>query len=327
MKEKLERYQIWIYVLALMLGIGIGFAYPAGKVLFEAGIWFLLGTLLYTMFLQVPLASLNQAIKHRRFMLALLLVNFFLVPIVVWFLTRWLPADRPLLLGVFLVLLTPCIDYVIPFTQMGRGEARLTLAATPMLLLAQMLCLPFYLWLFLGAEAVAVMSAKPFLQAFVGFIVIPFGLSLASEVWASQDSTGARWKAAMSWLPVPLTGLTLLVVVASQTTHMVGFLQQIGQVIPVYASFVVVMPLIAHFVARRFALSVGASRALAFSSTTRNSLVVLPLALSLPNPWAITAVAIVTQTFVELLGLLVLTRAIPLLISQPHLGRNDLNIK
>lgn len=30
MKEKLEQHQIWFYVLALTLGIGIGFAYPAG---------------------------------------------------------------------------------------------------------------------------------------------------------------------------------------------------------------------------------------------------------------------------------------------------------
>ncbi|WP_219817981.1 hypothetical protein [Nitrosomonas ureae] len=64
-----------------------------------------------------------------------------------------------LLLGVYLVLLTPCIDYVVVFTHLGRGNARLVLASTPLLLITQMLLLPVYLWLFMGEQAAQVMSS------------------------------------------------------------------------------------------------------------------------------------------------------------------------
>ncbi len=45
-------------------------------------------------------------------------------------------------LGVLLVLLTPCIDYVARFLTLGRADAKLLLAATPALLLPQMALLP-----------------------------------------------------------------------------------------------------------------------------------------------------------------------------------------
>lgn len=116
----------------------------------------------------------------------------------------------------YLVLLTPCIDYVIVFTHLGRGNARLVLASTPLLLFAQMLMLPVYLWLFLGAQAAHIMSAGPFLEAFFLLIVVPLGLALAIEFWAKCQRSGAVWLGTAAWLPVPFMALTLLLVVASQ---------------------------------------------------------------------------------------------------------------
>lgn len=59
---------------------------------------------------------------------------------------------------------------------------------------------------------------------------------------------------------------------------------------------------------------VPASRAVAFSGATRNSLVVLPLALALPTGYELAAAAVVTQTLVEVVGMVVYVRAIPRLI-------------
>lgn len=62
--------------------------------------------------------------------------------------------------------------------------------------------------------------------------------------------------------------------------------------------------------ARMFGLEAVAGRAVAFSSSTRNSLVVLPLALSVPGAIPILPAVIVTQTLVELLSELVYVRLI-----------------
>ncbi|MEK3765401.1 hypothetical protein [Solibacillus sp. FSL K6-4121] len=52
----------------------------------------------------------------------LCILNYIAVPIVVWLLSQLVPDYPSLLLGLYLVLLTPCIDYVIVFTAIGRGN-------------------------------------------------------------------------------------------------------------------------------------------------------------------------------------------------------------
>ena len=53
------------------------------------------------------------------------------------------------------------------------------------------------------------------------------------------------------------------------------------------------------------------ARAIAFSASTRNSLVVLPLALAVPGAIPVLPAIIVTQTLIELLCVLISVRLIP----------------
>ncbi|WCF13660.1 hypothetical protein N4G58_08510 [Edwardsiella piscicida] len=81
--------------------------------------------------------------------------------------------------------------------------------------------------------------------------------------------------------------------------------------IPLYLVFAVVAPLIGWTVARLFRLEAPAGRALAFSAATRNSLVVLPLALAVPGAIPLLPAVIVAQTIVELASELMYIRWIP----------------
>jgi ACR3 family arsenite efflux pump ArsB len=283
-----------------------------------------LAVLLYGMFTQIPFLHLRKAFADRQFTAALLTVNFVVVPVVVWLLSRLLPEHPPLLLGVYLVLLTPCIDYVIVFTHLGRGNARLVLASTPLLLLAQMLLLPLYLWLFMGEHATQAVSAGPFLEAFLMLIVLPLGLALATESWAKRRRSGTIWLGVTAWLPVPFMALTLLLVVASQIGRIEENLTLVAQAVPIYVAFMAVMPFLARLTACAFRLDTQAGRSLIFSAGTRNSLVVLPLALALPDAWILTSAVIVTQTLVELVGELIYIRLVPSVIFREarHCGRD-----
>lgn len=73
--------------------------------------------------------------------------------------------------------------------------------------------------------------------------------------------------------------LVLLVVVASQIDNVVSDFQLVLAVVPIYILFHIFMPIFSTMVTKLFKLDVGASRAVVFSSGTRNSLVVLPLAI------------------------------------------------
>lgn len=78
--------------------------------------------------------------------------------------------------------------------------------------------------------------------------------------------------------------------------------------------FLAVMAFVGKILASRLRFDPPAGRALLFSGATRNSLVVLPLALALGDEYALTAAVIVTQTMVEVLGMVAYVRIVPRLL-------------
>src|SRR3546814_4914861 len=97
--------------------------------------------------------------------------------------------DPMLRLGVLLVLLTPCIDYVVTFAHLGRADSRLLLAATPILLIVQMIALPFYLGFLLGDDAASLVQAGPFVHAFVWLIAIPLALAILLQLRSEEHTS------------------------------------------------------------------------------------------------------------------------------------------
>jgi ACR3 family arsenite efflux pump ArsB len=310
-KQFLQRHQVAVYAIAVLAAIAIGVGRPSTARSVEPLINPVLAVLLYVTFLEVPFVRIRAAFRNRRFMAAALAMNFAVVPVVVWVLSRFLPPDPVILVGALMVLLTPCIDYVIAFTDIAGGDAEQVTAATPALMLVQLLLLPVYLWLFVGPAVAGAIDAGPFLEAFLVIIAAPLALAWLTEAWAERSPRGERWQSAMGWLPVPMMGATLLVVIASQLPRVQDSFGQIAAVVPVYVAFLVVMPLLGRLAAGALGMDVGESRALVFTSVTRNSLVVLPLALALPAGYGLAPAVVVTQTLVELSGMVVLTRVVP----------------
>lgn len=318
-RDSLEHNQIPVYFAAAAVAVVAGLASPSFATLATTVITPAIAILMYAMFLQIPFLELRQAFANRRFISALLLSNFILVPLLAWLITLPLSENKALLTGALLVLLTPCIDYVVVFTHMGKGDSRLILASTPLLLLLQLLLLPLYLQLMLGADASTAIDVQPFAEAFALLIVAPLLAAVATEWRARQSAPVRAWSAAWAWLPVPTMAIVLIVVIGSQIETVMQQLAELLPVLPVYAAFMILAPILGMLSARLFKLKAPAARAVAFSSSTRNSLVVLPLALALPEPIReLAAAAVITQTLVELIGELIYLRAIPALAKNEH---------
>ncbi|AIR89535.1 bile acid:sodium symporter [Pseudomonas cremoricolorata] len=314
-REQLEHQQIPLYFVVVLAAAVLGLTLPA---LAAHGEWLIspaLALLMYVMFLQLPLFELRQGLRQARFLAALLMANFVFVPLLVWLASRSLLGHPALLIGALLVLLTPCIDYVVVFTQLGKGDASLTLAATPLLLLVQLLLLPLYLALMVDTQWVLDLPLTPFVEAFVGLIAVPLGLALLTLAAARRQAAVAAWSQACSWLPVPAMALVLLLVVGSQSGKVAADWPGIVPVLPVYLGFAVLAPALGLLTARLWRLPPAQTRSLMFSSATRNSLVVLPLALALPAEMrSLAAAAVVCQTLVELLAELAYIRLLPRLV-------------
>ena len=309
LRDTLEQRQIAIYFAAVAVAALIALALP-GTTALEALVNPALALMLFVTFLQVPLAELGRAFGQGRFIAALLVTNFVVIPLLVALLLPLAPTAPLVQLGVLLVLLAPCIDYVVTFAHLGRADARLLLAATPVLLLAQMALLPLYLRLLLGDAAAALVQPGPFIDAFIWLIAAPLALAALVQFAAARSHGAARAGALLGLLPVPATALVLFVVVASVVPQLGQARDAALGVLPLYAAFALLAPLAGWLVARLFRLDAPAGRALAFSGATRNSLVVLPLALAVPGAVPLLPAVIVTQTLVELLAEPVYVRVI-----------------
>ncbi|GAA2183979.1 arsenic resistance protein [Brooklawnia cerclae] len=311
-----------LYLIALLAGAAIGLAVPGISTPLEKLINPVLGLLLYATFLGVPFARIGQALRDWRFLTTVVVVDFFLVPLVAFALSRVVADDQALLVGVLLVLLTPCVDYVMVFTGLAGGANDRLLAAAPILMLGQMLLLPVQLRSMVDTAVVQAIDLAPFVHAFVFLIAVPLaaaGLTQYADArWGAVHAIRQATLGAM----VPLMMLTLAIVVASQIGGVGHRIGSLTLAIPLFVLFAAIMVPIGSAAGQVARLDVPGRRAVVFSGVTRNSLVVLPLALALPDEFDLAPLVVVTQTLVELVVMVVFVRLIPALIAAPGQPRS-----
>lgn len=296
----LERHQIACYLAAILAGLLIDA--PALQVLVTP----VLGFLLFVTFLSVPLMRVRI---DARFLTGLALLNAVIVPLVAGLLALPLRGDTVVHAAVLLVLLAPCVDYVIAFTGLAGGAHAQLLAATPVLLIGQFLLLPLVLRLFVGSGDV--FPAGPFLEAFLLLILLPLGAALLLQRMMPRRRWARRIDAAGSAAMVPTMMATLFVVLAA---HSGGVLDQWQRLLLpgfIYLLFALVMIVVGLTVSSVLRLPVPQRVAATFSGVTRNSLVVLPFALAIGGPLA--PVVVVTQTMVELVVMVAMVALMPLI--------------
>lgn len=285
-----------------MAGLLVGNAWPGVGPTFETLLWPTLMLLLYATFMQVPLLQLREAFTDHRFVTAVLTGNFIVLPALAWVLVQWLPPDPALRLGVLLVLLVPCTDWFITFSQLGAGNVPRAIAVTPVNLLLQLLLLPVYLWLMLGADLSAALNPAEVWPALV-VVLVPLSAAAVSERWIEACAERAMLRERLAWWPVPLLALVVFLIAGAQVSAVGGALGLFPVVVPLFVVFLFLAALIAKGLAKLMALPTDQGRTVAFSLGTRNSFVVLPFALSLPGGWEVAAVVIVVQSLVELFGM------------------------
>ncbi len=309
-RDVLERHQAWVYLAAILIGLMVGSGFPRARPLLEPLLWPALVVLLYATFLQMPRAGLRQVLGDRRFAFAMLLGNFVLLPLLVWGLVELFGFDPATRLGVLLVLLVPCTDWFITFSQLGKGDAARAVASTPLNLVLQLLLLPAYLWLMADASSLRGWEPGRLLPA-VLVVLAPLAAAAASRALIARRPRLQPVIDLAAWGPVPLLGLTVFLVAAAHAGAVAGAWTRLAGVVPAFVLFLALAVLLAKALARWLALPARQGRTLAFSFGTRNSFVVLPLALSLPAGWETTALVVVTQSLVELFGMVAYLSAVP----------------
>ncbi|WP_202959107.1 arsenic resistance protein [Dietzia sp. UCD-THP] len=307
----LERRQVWVYAAAIVVGLALGSRASGAGTVAEALVWPALGLLLYATFLQVPLLDLATAWRDRRFTLAVVVGNFVIMPLVVWGMVPVLPDDPGVRLGVLLVLLVPCTDWFISFTQMAGGDVSRAIAVTPVNLVLQLMLLPLYLVVMAREEVTGLVTVDAVASA-LGVVALPLIAAALTEKWLDVRQRRHVVRERWAWAAVPLLATVVFLIATAQVDAVLGALDVLPFVSPVFVAFLLAAALAAKALAVAFTLPVTQARTLAFSLGTRNSFLVLPLAISLPQGYEVAAVVVVMQSLVELLGMIVFVWLVPI---------------
>ncbi|TDQ41772.1 bile acid:sodium symporter [Tepidicella xavieri] len=306
----LERHQVWCYLLGIAAGLAVGTAWPGAAGVMEAWLWPVIGLLLFATFFQIPLLHLRAAWRDGRFAQAVLVGNFVGVPLLVWALVVGWGLEGPVQLGVLLVLLVPCTDWFITFSQLGRGDVPRAIAVTPLNLVLQLLLLPVYLWLMADTGSLARWRVGDLLAALL-LVLGPLALAALAERWVERRPARGHWREKAAWWPVPLLTLVVFLIAGAQVGAVSGAWQDVSAAVLLFVAFLALMLGLAWGLARWYCLPPAQGRTLAFSLGTRNSFVVLPIALTLPGGWEVAAVVIVAQSLVELFGMVFYVWVVP----------------
>lgn len=207
----LERFQ----TLFVMAGVGLGLA--ASQVsgvpsLADRLILPFLMVMLFAAFAGIPLESLQRAFGNRRVVGSSLAVNFLWNPLLAVALGAVFLADHPALwVGLLMLLVTPCTDWYLLFTDLANGDVALATSLLPYNLVLQLLLLPAYLYLFAGA--LVDLQLRFLLEGILLVLVVPLSLAAVAR-HVLTELKGRRWLAdavVPALGPVQIAFLTLAV--------------------------------------------------------------------------------------------------------------------
>lgn len=310
-REALERHQVWFYLGGAGAGLLLGALVPGADAAAEPLVWPVIALLLFATFTQIPARTLASAVRDRRFLVTSLIANFIVMPPIVWALVSLTPDDDPALrLGLLLVLLVPCTDWFISFTQLGGGDSARATAAAPVLLVVQLLVLPLYLSWFAGSTVTSIVTLNDLWPA---LLVIGVPLVVASAIARPLDTTdrGRRSRERLGWWPVPLLAVVIALVATAHAGAAVEALALFPIVLTVAVGYLAVGLVVAVIAAHIARLPMREGRTLVFSLGTRNSFLVLPFALALPSGWEAASIVIVMQSIVELFAMILYIWLVP----------------
>ncbi|MAT96799.1 MAG: arsenic resistance protein [Anaerolineaceae bacterium] len=298
----LEKFQPIIILLAVFIGLALGqvnaIAAWAGRFILPFLILMLLGV-----FIQLPLRQVAGAFRHGRVAGLSLLINFVWNPLFAWLLGWLFLRQQPALwLGLIMLMVTPCTDWYLVFTNIARGNVALSTALLPWNLLLQLLLLPLYLLLLAGTlvplewqvlvESVALVLLLPLVTA---VLLRRLLLRVKGRDWLEQKLLPAIQPGQILFL-----GLAITAMFASEGAALLESpLVFLALLPPVLLFFAINFGLV-YLLARRLHIGYADYAALCCTTLARNSPIALAIALVAFPERPLVALALVIGPLIEL---------------------------
>lgn len=315
--DLVEKYQTMFVLVAIVGGLAMGQVSGVPAVADGLILPFLM-VMLFAAFAGIPLSRLRAAFGNRRVVGSSLLVNFIWNPLLAVGLGAVFLRDRPALwVGLIMLMVTPCTDWYLIFTDIADGDVPLATSLLPYNLVLQLVLLPVYLYVFAGT--LVELPSDLLLESVVLVLLVPLVFGGLARVGLTRTK-GRAWFA-RTFLPKlgPLQIVFLSLAIGAMFASQGEVVLERPEILTLIA-----VPVVA-FYAINLALGFGIGRLLAFSYGEMVCFNNTILSRNSPTALAIAVVAFPNEPLIPLALVIGPLLELPLLgiIAQVHTAIRD----
>ena len=261
----------------------------------------LLMALLFLIFLDVPFKDIPASIKNYKFNFVSLAINFIWTPLLAYILGYMFLSDQPVLwLGLVMLLVTPCTDWYIIFTNLAKGNTALSTTILPLNFILQIILLPVYIYLFFGVfEWVSFNVVFTMLLT----LIIPLGFAMLIKL----IFPGEYLRRVSAATPVVLS-LAVLSIFASERETLFNNLNLLQIILIPILLFFLINFIVGNLAAKIFKFNYRDTVSLVMTTMARNSPLALAIAVVVFDGMPIITLALIIGPLIEIPVLAVTSR-------------------
>ncbi len=262
--------------------------------------------MLFGLFLEVPLNELKDSFKNTKFTATSLIVNFIWTPLFGYFLgSLFLKGNVDVMIGFFMLILTPCTDWYLVFTKLAKGDLTLSLSILPINLVLQIILLPIYLVIFFSSANT--MDYAQLAHSLLIVIVIPF---IAAQIVKFILNSDLKEKAGevFSNLQICFLALAVFCIFASQGELLFTNLDSVITIFVPLIIFFIANTIIDLLLCEKINFTYEEYASLTMTTLARNSPLALAIAINSFPGHELISIALVIGPLIELPVLYVVSR-------------------
>ena len=254
--------------------------------------------MLYGLFLEVPLNDLKDSFKNIKFTSTSLIINFIWTPLFGYFIgSLFLKGNVDVLIGFFMLILTPCTDWYLVFTKLAKGDLTLSLSILPINLILQIILLPVYLILFFSSGNT--MDYVQLAYSLLIVIVIPF-IAAQTTKFLLKDDLKQKATEIFTDLQIWFLSLAVFCIFASQGELLFTNLNSVVTIFIPLIIFFIVNVIIDLLVSEKINFGYSEYASLTMTTLARNSPLALAIAINSFPGHELISIALVIGPLIEL---------------------------
>jgi len=253
--------------------------------------------MLFGLFLEVPLKDIKNSFKNYKFTQTSLIINFIWTPLFGYFLgSLFLKGNLDIVIGFFMLILTPCTDWYLIFTKLAKGDLTLSLSILPLNLILQILLLPVYLIIFTSGS---MLNYTQLLYSLLIVIVIPFLLAQIIK-YILNNNLNKKLSKIFSNLEIWLLSLAVFCIFTSQGELLFNNLNSLIIIFIPLILFFTINLILDLIISKKINFTYKEYASLTMTTLARNSPLALAIAInSFPNNKLI-SIALIIGPLIEL---------------------------